>query len=293
MQTDKAANAAVFDSVFGSERDRDGDEAQPPTTEVSPAAVTPPEKTPVAPDAEAAAEAAEEAANAGRMVPLNEMTRERKKLKGQLTETERRAITAEAEAKALRDLLTAQGVDPSKRPTASAEPPKPAAKAKAPDPVLNPNEFAEYVANSNAADIADIRLDRSEERVRDKFGDELVDKALAAATEAGHVASGAFLDADPKHPWGKLVEWYQGASKAGEVLQTVGEDLAAYNKRIGDEAVAKALADLKAGRTPGQAPETEFPGTLAAETAQGKSGGHLTTAAAMQSVFATDRKRKS
>lgn len=287
MQTDKAASAAVFDNVFGSERDRDGEEAQPSTTEIPAAA--PAAAPAVAPDPDAAREAAEEAANAGRTVPLNELLGERKKLNGKLTAAEQRAIKAEAERDALKAL-----VGDGKRPTASASPPaaEPAAKPKVPDAVLEPEAFAEYVANANAADIADLRLDRSEERVRDKHGDELVDKALAAATQAGLVASGAFLDVNPKHPWHAMVDWYLDASKTGAVLSEVGEDMAAFKKRIADEAVAKALADLKAGRTPGQTDDVEHPGTLADATAAGKSGGHMTTAAAMQSVFATDRKRK-
>jgi hypothetical protein len=261
MQTEKSADDAVFDGLF----DKPADPAPTP-----PQPTEAPEQT----DLEDAIKAVDQS----RMVPLSELIQERKKFKGQISEVERRAIEAEAKARAYEQFAPRQQ-QPQRQPI------------QPPDPFTEPEKFAAFVEWRAEQQVFTDRLHRSEERARDKHGDELVEEALEAAKQAGHVERGTFVQQDPRHPWGALVKWHQEQ----KALAAIGPDPDAYRKKLEAEIrqqLAAEAAKTGNGTTPG-APPTRFPGTLADNTAAGPQGAHLTEGAAMGSLFDTNRKRKS
>lgn len=273
MTTDQSADDTVLDDVFATERDRGGKSA-PPEAEAQP--VAPP----------ASAEPPQEQAQdpeTGRMVPLSELTGERKKLKGKLEEESRARIAAETEARLLREQLQrASQLQPQHAPQRQ--------QVQIPDPITDPENYARFVHQSTEARLFEQTLNFSERMARREHGKQLVDEALAAAQAAGLVANGHFLQSAPDDPWGAMVEWH----KQQKVLAEVGADPSAYRKKIEDEVRAKVLEELKAGNGPGNAgaQPQRFPGTLAEATAAGKQGAHLTDEAVMGAVFSSDRDRR-
>lgn len=256
MQTEKSADDAVFDGLF--------DKPTEPTTTPQPEA-----PAPVQTDLEDAIQAVDQQ----RMVPLSELIQERKKFKGQISDLERRAIEADAKAKAFETFAPRQQ-QPQRQPV------------QAPDPFTEPEKFAAFVEWRAEQQVFTDRLHRSEERARDKHGDDLVNEALEAAKQAGHVDRGTFVQQDPRHPWGALVKWHQEQ----KALAAIGPDPDAYRKKLEAEIRAE-IAKAGNGTTPGAAPP-RFPGTLADNTAAGPQGAHLTEGAAMGALFDTNRKRK-
>lgn len=273
MTTDKSADDAVLDDVFSSERDRGGNSAPPEVTASEPKAE--PQAQPK-PDAAPTQETQTQDPETGRMVPLSELLAERKKGKEKASEAERRAIAAEERARIFEQQLQA----PRQQPQPQRQ------QAPIPDPVTDPENYARYVHSTAQQTVFIERLNASEDRARDKHGDTAVDDALKAAEAAGLLQQGAFIQANPRHPFGALMDWH----KRQQVLSVVGDDPEAYRKRIEEEARAKVLEELKAGNGPAaQGKPQVFPGTLAANTATGPQGGHLSDEAAMGTVFGSDR----
>jgi hypothetical protein len=265
MQTEKSADDAVMDEMFSTTRDRG------PAKEPAPAA----------PEQQVDLEEAIAAVDQQRMVPLSELTSERKKLKAKLEEESRQRIEWETRAKLYQEQAERAG---------QPQRPQPQRQVPIPDVFNDPEGYARYVEAQAAHRLETERLHNSEERARDKFGDAVVEEALDAARKAGLIERGHFLQANPRHPWGELVAWH----KQQKVLATVGDDPDAYRKKVEDEIRAKLASEGSAGGTtaPG-APPQRFPGTLADNTAAGPQGAHLTEGAAMGSLFDTNRKRKS
>jgi hypothetical protein len=272
MTTGKSADDAVLDDVFSSDRDRGANAETPPTAE--PAAPPVPREQPQT-EVQTDLEDAIKAVDQSRMVPLAELIAERKKFRGQHSELERRAIEAEARAKAYEQFAPRQQQPPPRQ-------------VQAPDPFVDPQGYAHHVASEAAQLLETERLHNSEERARDKFGDAEVTEAFEAAKKAGLIERRHFIQANPRHPWGELMTWW----KQQKVLQTVGDDPDAYEKKV-EERVRQRLAEeaAKAGQPAAVAP-TRFPGTLADATATGQQGTHLTPEAAMKSVFSSDRDRR-
>lgn len=150
-----------------------------------------------------------------------------------------------------------------------------------PDPVMDPEGYMNHRLSDIQMRQRSQILDLYEDRVREKHGDEKVDAALKLARQTGAVQNIMMA----RDPWSALMKW----SSAYHVGQTVGDDIEAYNKRIADEAVAKALASLKAGN-PTPASST-FPSSLAASTATGNQGAVLTEQAIADDVFGSSRRR--
>lgn len=264
MTADKLADDDALGDVFDSGRDRGGksapSEVKAPVEQV---ATTPPEQP-----------AEEQDQDAGKMVPLRELTSERKKLKGKLEEESRARIAAEERAKVLEQFA---------RPQAQQAPQR---QPEAPDPITDPEGYARFVDARAEHRVFQDRLHRSEERARDKYGDAEVDEAFQAAIAAGLIARQHFIQSEPRHPWGAMMEWH----KQQKILQTVGNDPAAYEKQIEERVRQKVLKELQAGNGPiAAAQPTRFPGTLADTTAAGTQGAHLSEEAAMKDVFGTDR----
>lgn len=244
-------------------RDERGRFAAKPETETQAQALTEPapvEQQPQAPDP-----------NANRQVPLSELMAERKKRQ----EIERLHMEAEARAKAYEHMQQRQP-QPQYQPQPQAEPP--------PDFFTDPEAAFNHRLQTVQHHYTNMMLNQSEIMARDKFGDELVDAALKAAQAAG--AAHTFMD--KPHPWGELVKWH----KRQQTLQVVGDDPEAYRKKVEEEVRQKVLAELKAGGASGQ-PAPKFPGSLANATGQGEHGAHLTEEAAMGSIFASGRNRKT
>ena len=245
-------------------RERDEKGRFAPKSEPEPQAQAQPEpapiETPAQPDP-----------NASRQVPLSELMAERKKRQ----EIERLHIEAEARAKAIEQMLQRQP-QPQYQPPPQAQQP--------PDFNLDPEGALSFHLQQQHLVFMNQMLNQSEIMARDKFGDELVDTALKAAQAAG--VTNTFMD--KPHPWGELVKWH----KRQQTLQVVGDDPDAYRKRIEEEVRQKVLAELKAGGANGQ-PAPKFPGSLATATGQGEQGAHLTEEAAMGSIFASGRNRKT
>lgn len=211
--------------------------------------------------------------NANRQVPLSELMAERKKRQ----EIERLHIEAEARAKAYEQMHQRQPQQPQYQPQQQAQ-------IEPPDFNLDPEGALSFHLQRQQQAYVNMMLNQSEVMARDKFGDELVDAALKAAQAAG--ATGQFMD--KPHPWGELVKWH----KRQQTLQVVGDDPDAYRTKIEAEVRAKVLAELKAGGA-GAAAAPKFPGSLATATGQGEQGAHLTEEAAMGSIFASGRNRKT
>jgi hypothetical protein len=275
MTTDKSADDAVLDDVFSSERDRGGKSAPPEAASTErPAEPQGQQPQEPAPTQEPQAQDPE----TGRMVPLAELLAERKKGKEKVSEAERRAIEAEARARVFEQQLQA----PRQQPQPQRQ------QVRIPDPVAEPEEYARFVHQSTQHAVFEERLHASEERARDKHGDDLVNEAFQAANAAGLIGpQSPFFQY--RHPWGEMVEWH----KKQKVLAEVGTDPQAFRQKVEQEARAKVLAELKAGNGPtAQGQPQRFPGTLAEATASGKQGAHLTDEAAMGSVFSTNRDRR-
>lgn len=276
MATDKSADDAVLDDVFSSERDRGGNSAPPE-------AKSEPEAGAAAPAQQAEPQPSQETAQdpeTGRMVPLSELTGERKKLKAKIDEAERRAIEAETRAKIYEQQLQA----PRQQPQVPQR-----QQVPIPDPVTDPDSYARFVHQSAHEVAFQERLNASEDRARDKYGDAAVEEAMQAATAKGLIQQGAFIQANPRHPYGALMEWH----RREKVLARVGDDPDAYDKQVEERVRAKVLEELKAGKGPGAGAQPQhFPGTLAEATATGQQGGHLTDEAVMGAVFSSNRDRR-
>ncbi|CAN1724433.1 Scaffolding protein [Hyphomicrobium sp. 1Nfss2.1] len=278
MTTDQSASLdAALTDVFSPGRDRGGNsappETQPPAEPAAPppaAEATPPPVSPEAVDP-----------NTGRMVPLAELTNERKKLKGERDEERRLRMEAEARAKVYQEQIDAARRQPP--PQAPQRQP-----VHIPDPVTDPEAYARFVHQTAQQQVFDERLNASEDRARDKYGDDTVNEAFQAAQAAGLVGPQSPL-LQQRHPWGAMVEWF----KQQKALQTIGSDPDAYANRIREEERAKVLAELKAGNGPTAGAPQQFPGTLASATQQGATG-QITKnlEAATSDVFAPDRKAR-
>lgn len=279
MTTDQSASLdAAIDDVFSPGRDRGGKSAPPETAPpAAPAASPPAADTP--PPAQVPPEAVDP--NTGRMVPLAELTNERKKLKGERDEERRLRMEAEARAKVYQEQIEA-----ARRPPPQA--PQPRQPVRIPDPVTDPEQYARFVHQTAQQQVFDAQLNASEDRARDKYGDDTVNEAFQAAQAAGLVGSQSPL-LQQRHPWGAMVEWH----KQQKALQTIGSDPEAYTKRIEEEVRAKVLAELKAGTAPTAGVPQQFPGTLASATQQGATV-QITKnlEAATSDVFAPDRKAR-
>lgn len=267
--------------VFSADRDDRGGKEPAPAETVDTgtprdeagrfAAKSQPEPDPVA-QAQPEPDASQPDPNANRHVPLSELLSERK----QRQEKERLLIEAEARAQAYREQLAQQ---PRQQPVQQPQ----QQQYEVPDPYTDPEGYVQYHLHQQAVAQRDQVLDAYEDSVRTKHGDAVVDAALQAARQTGVIQHLV----NTRNPWKELMRWHKDATQRAEI----GEDLEAYKKRIKEEAVAEALASLKAGGS-GQQQPTRFPGTLATATATGSQGAALTDEAAMADVFGSSRRNR-
>ena len=275
MTTGNTDEQSIMDSVFSKGSDMGAESAAPgaPLDTPAPEAAAPEPKledviTPADVPDEDEAPLQGRDPRTGKFVPVTELVAERKKLKGERDEQTRLRMEAEANAKAYKEQVESYQRLAQQQPRQAAPP---VAQPQPPDPYLDPEGHAKYLQDSFEQRLIDERVNTSEMLARNKHGDAIVDQAIDAARQAGiaHRFQGA------RDPVGAVVQWHKKAQAQAEV----GDDLEAFKKRIADDAVAKALAGLKATGTPqGQAqPAQRFPGTLADQTATGAQGAAIPT----------------
>lgn len=209
--------------------------------------------------------------NANRHVPLSELLSERK----QRQEEQRLRLEAETRAKVLEQMHLQQ---PRHQPQPQVQQP-----VEEPDPYTDPQGWAQHQRNQVTEMIRQNRAAMSQRFAVAQYGAEAVQAALTSVPN--HIANGFY--ANSADPFGDLMEWH----KEQQVRKEVGTDLEGYRKKIEEEVRQKVLAELKAGGANGQ-PQPKFPGSLAAATATGEQGAHLTEEAAMGSIFASGRDRR-
>lgn len=207
------------------------------------------------------------------MVPVAELTGTRTKLQARISELERLHIEAEARAKAFEQM--------HRQPQQAPQYQQPQQQFDPPDFLTDPEGALNFRLQQQQQQFINQMLNQSEIMARDKYGDEIVNKALEAVKAAGQSTAAEFIN-NP-HPWGEMVKWH----KRQQTLQVVGDDPEAYRSKLETELRAKIMAELKAPK-----PAPTFPGTLATATASGEQGALLTDEAAMGSIFSSARDRR-
>lgn len=285
---DRLADANLLADTFSSRRDRGADSAAPESkTEVEEIKqeVEPPKEE--EPKAETKTEEKDELRDEkGRFaarVPLSELQSEReKRQEAQKARDEEARLRREAEDNARRYQSM---LDDMQRRAYAAQQPQPQ-QPVAPDPLTDPDGWARYQQEQFQTMLMHERANMSEVAARRAFGDEAVDKAVTAATQANIAAQ--FLRA--RDPYGALLEWH----KRQMVLSEIGPDPEKYKTSIRDQIRQEVLAELQKNGTAGsQAAQQRFPGTLADKTASGPSGAMpVSDESVMGEVFGHGRRRK-
>jgi hypothetical protein len=294
MTTEQSASMdAALNDVFSPGRGRHEDTAQTEVAEAIPTPAPTPEVE-AAPQPEAQRE---DPVDHNKTVSVKEVFDEREKkraYKAKYEEETRLRIEADTERKLLREQLERF----MRAPQPAAQPqPQPRQQVRLPDLNQDPEGYIHAVLQMQRAELEQARLNDhlngSEDRAREKHGNDVVNAALEAAKDLNPADIQRLYSL--RHPYDELVKWH----RSQETLKKVGGDLQGFLTKHEEELTAKILADLKAGRlnVGGQpsaqpAPQAQhFPGTLAAATQQGPTGQITKTlGAAVGDVFSTDRK---
>jgi hypothetical protein len=111
-----------------------------------------------------------------------------------------------------------------------------------PDPATDPHGWARHVQLQHQEDMLNERLNNSEERLRDKIGDEKLDEYVAEFKQLAERDQSLFPKLyNQRHPYG----WMQREVERQRVLRDVGEDPTAYRTKIEAEARAKWEAEAQ------------------------------------------------
>lgn len=274
-----ADDGQVMDDVFDSGRDRGGDVvpsegSSPPRDEhgrFAPRQEAAPEPAPVEgqPDPEIEPD---EVPEQGESIPRSAFIAERKKLQARIEQIERTAQERELQyQQQLRQLQ-----QPQQWPQQQPEPL---------DIFEDPEGFFQQKLTPIQQEVLNTKLDMSEDRARERYGDDLVNEAFAAVQRAGIAQQ--FVQS--RHAYGDIVKWYQRE----KTLAEVGTNPDEYRKKLSEEIRAEVLKELKAGGAPGQQPP-RFPTSLADQTNAGRGTGAVVTPdAIMSDIFNPDRNRRS
>jgi len=255
----------IADDVFGSERER----ASPET----PNDMGGGQGAPPAGEGGGEAPAGDPAEQGSRMVPLGELTSERKKFQDQIGGLNSTIGELKLQLAELTGRVAARSA-PQRRP------------APPPDPRTDPEAALAYTYEAATRQATARFLNFSEARAVRDHGKETVKAAKDAAR-----AAGVFYDfADRSDPYGDLVDWHKdqtARAKIADPKKWADEE----RKKIREE----VLAELS-GQTPEQkaaaAANPKFPGTLGARSASGVQGASPPTQAAVANeLFASTRKR--
>lgn len=278
MTTDVSADAELLKEVFSSSRDRGADFAAPKSEPVEVEAAAPEPETAPEPEAEQQAEDKPKGYRdpaSGRFVPLIELQSEReKRQEAQKAREEEARLRTEAEENARR--YQAQLQEMERRIAAAQNPPPPP-----PDLFEDPNAWQQNIRSEMEQRMINERANMSELLARNKYGDEIVDKALQAATSQGIAPQ--FLRA--RDPYGALLDWHKRAS----FVQEIGPDPEAYKNKLREQIRNEVLQEIKAA----PAKQQQFPTSLVDATASGPQGAQPVSESAMAArLFSTERKRR-
>src|SRR6185312_11753294 len=164
---------------------------------------------------------------------------------------ERRAAQAERDAlKTERDRLAQERDDFQRRLTAAQKPAEPE-KVERPDPLLDPEGYANAIRRELREEALNERREESLLRAREANQAEF-DEAYAAAQKAVDPALKARMQAT-RDPGKTLLEWHREQKTRAEV----GNDLTAYKQRLREEAMKDPefrKAAMEAWRTEAQQP---------------------------------------
>jgi hypothetical protein len=219
-------------------------EGAPPEAAPEPAAPEPAREGGAKPAPEAKAPAAKEpepepeedvaplSGSDNRTVPFSALEKVRNDWKS-------KAAAAQAQAEELRRQLeevrrAPQAPPPAPAPMMPAQPP--------PDPATDPHGWARYQEYRQQQMLLNERLNNSEERLRDKIGDEKLDEYVAEFKQLAERDQSLFPKLyNQRHPYG----WMQREVERQRVLRDVGEDPTAYRTKIEAEARAKWEAEAQ------------------------------------------------
>lgn len=281
---DKSADADVLADTFSSNRDRGADSAAPdPKTEAVHDEAPPQEEAPKT-EAKDDGSLRDDRGRFAARVPLSELTSERDK-----RQSAEKARDEEARLRTqLEDRLKfydTQMQDLQRRVYAVQQPQSQVQQPEMPDPITDPNGWAQYQQAQIQNMVMTERANMSEISARRAFGDEIVDKATQAALQAN--LGGQFMRM--RDPYGAVIDWF----KRQQVLSEIGPDPEKYKTSLRDQIRHEVLAELQKNGTASPQAAQRFPGTLADKTASGPSVAMpVSDEAVMGEVFGHARKRR-
>lgn len=166
-----------------------------------------------------------------------------------------------------------------------------------PEPVPQPMQFAPIdpvqdpvgYANRVQEVILNERLNNSEDRLRDKIGDEQLDELVVEfkqMAQRDQTLLGKLYN--QRHPYG----WMQKEVERQRVLRDVGDDPSAYRTRIEAEARAKWEAEAAAKPAPVSPAAGLQPSLATARSVASRSAGTWTGEPSLEDVLAPVQNRK-
>ena len=158
-----------------------------------------------------------------------------------------------------------------------------------PDPATDPRGFGQYLAQQQAATLLNERLNNSEERLREKIGDEKLAEYVEDFRQMAQADPTLFgkLYSQP-HPY----NWMTREVDRLRVARDMGDDPAAYRERILAEGRAQWEAEAKAA-PPALSPAAGMQPSLAtARSVAGRTAGAWTGEPSLDDVLAPVQNRK-
>lgn len=255
-------------------------------TETQTPAQTAPEPVVTAEPVVSGDDAAPPAANVdGKMVPVSAVIAERKEKRDWKEE----ALLTQGENKLLKQQLEALQKGPLPTPMTVASQQEEARANALPDPFLDPEGYAAAVEHRAELRALNTRWLDQEETAKDKFGEEVVEAAFAALSEAAksdpslaHKVRGA------RNPWVEIVNWHKKQQAQAEI----GDDPAKYREKLEKEIREKIAAESgqPPAPNPSAAPAPRIPQSLATTpSVAGRSSVPFTGPDRLDDIFA-DRK---
>src|SRR4029077_14226574 len=163
-----------------------------------------------------------------------------------------------------------------------------------PDPRVDPEGYHAAIMTLQEEKALNERLNNSEDRIRDKLGDEKVDEYIAEfkqMTQRDPTLFGKLYS--QRHPYG----WLAREVDRQRMLRDVGDDPAAFRAKIEAEARAKWEAEaqqLQQEQRPPPSPAARLQPSLAtARSVAGRSEGTWTGEPSLEDVLAPVQNRKS
>jgi phytoene dehydrogenase-like protein len=204
-------------------------------------------------------DAAPPAANVDeKLVPLSAVEAERKGRK----DWKEKALRTEGENALLKRQL--EEFQRAPRPTASAQPPQGQGLPvpELPDPYLDPEGYRAAVVETARIERLNDRWLDQEESAKEKFGEEAVEAAFAALSEAAKSdPSLAVKVRGARNPWVEIVNWHKKQQAQAEI----GDDPTAFREKLEKEIREKIAAESGQPPAPNQsaAPAPRIPQSLA------------------------------